>query len=423
MYVEEILKKHADAQPFVDLRFGWRMLEFRQAENHVTAEIENLNCGKREIVRCSYLVGCDGGMGSVRKSLGIDYKGKSGLEVDFMMGQMLSIYFNAPELYSIMKTDAPWQFHTVNPDGRTSIVGLDGNGSFLSWAKIPADSQPDCIDPKSIIYAAVGQEFQIEIISAKPWTAGLSLVAEQYGKGRVLMAGDAVHLFTPTGGFGMNTGVDDTANLAWKLAAVHHGWGGPKLIESYEQERRPIAIRNLAQSYALAETKSSIKVPGEIEDSSAKGDRLREELGRRFMIDLAEEYKCIGIQLGAQYIPSPLIQSDGTKPPDDDPYIFTPSACPGCRSPHAWMEDGSALFDHFGKWFTLLQFDSTTPIKKLEAAAKSLGVPLLVLTAPKNLRDLYITDLALIRPDQYVAWRGNSSPRDPEELLNKATGH
>ena len=220
----------------------------------------------------------------------------------------------------------------------------------------------------------------------------------------------------------MNTGVDDAVNLAWKLAALYHGWGGPKLIESYQTERRPIAIRNLAQSYALADIKSAISVPEGIEDIGRHGDRTRQVLGRRFMTDLAEEYKCIGIQLGAQYTNSPLIYGDGSEPPDDNPYIFIPSASPGCRSPHAWMADGTAIFDHFGKWFTLVQFDKTMPIDELCSVAGSLGVPVKVLSAPESLRVHYEANLALIRPDQYVAWRGNSIPRDPLALLNKVIG-
>ena len=423
MYVEAILKDHAERQPQIDLRFGWRMLEFNEGSEHVTAVIQNIESSEKKIVRCTHMVACDGANGFVRKTLGIRYEGKRGSEVDFMMGQMLTIYFRAPELYTIMKVDAPWQFHTVNPDGRTSIVGLNGNGDFVSWAKIPPGSKPEDLDPKSIIYAAVGQELAVDIISAKPWTAGLSLVAERYGSKNVLMSGDAVHLFTPTGGFGMNTSVDDVANLGWKLSALHHGWGGKRLIESYELERRPIATRNLAQSYALAEIKSKITVPKGIEYSGPEGNQIRKDLGNRFMSELVEEYKCIGIQLGSQYLNSPLIVDDGSDPPNDDPYVFLPSAFPGCRAPHVWMEDGSALFDHFGKWFTLLRFDRKTPVKNFEFAASALGVPLKVLTAPKLIQNLYQAKMVLIRPDQYVAWRGDSSFSNPEKILRMISGH
>jgi len=426
MFVEAILKKHIDASPLVDVRFGWHMRSFDQDEDSVRAEIENLTTGETVTVNTGYLVGCDGGQGTIRKSLGISYEGKSGKEVDFMMGQMLSIYFRAPTLYDIMQTDAPWQFHCVNSDGRTSIVGLDGQGNFLSWAKLPAGADPDAVDPRPVIYAAVGEELPIEIISSKPWTAGLSLVTEQYGENRVWLAGDSCHLFTPTGGFGMNTGVDDTANLAWKLAALHHGWGGPKLLDTYEEERRPIAVRNLAQSYEIAEIKSAISVPDGLEDNSPEGAAKRKAYGERFMSDLAEEYGCIGIQLGAQYVGSSIVVSDGSTAPDDNPYVFTPSATPGCRAPHAWMGDGrdlgTALFDQFGKGFTLLKLEDVDT-GKFEATAAQLGLPLKVLSGSAELIDLYQAPLTLIRPDHYVCWRGKELPISSNSIMDQVTGN
>ena len=424
MFVEAVLKRHSDAHPLIDVRFGWCMLSFEQDKNGVRAEIENLSTGDKIAVEADYLIGCDGGQGNVRKSLGIQYAGKSGREVDFMMGQMLSIYFRAPALYDIMQTDAPWQFHCVNEDGRTSIVALDGEGNFLSWAKLPEGVDPNSIDPRPILRAAVGEDLPIDIISSKPWTAGLSLVADRYGKNRVWLAGDACHLFTPTGGFGMNTGVDDTANLAWKLAALHQGWGGPRLLANYEEERRPIAVRNLAQSYALAEIKSAISVPEGLEEDSPGGAAKRRTYGARFMSDLAEEYGCIGIQLGAQYTGSSTVVNDGSKPPDDDPYVFTPSDTPGCHAPHAWLSDnqrqeGSALFDHFGKGFTLLKFNEIDA-SDAEDVARARGIPLKTLTAPAALRDLYGAPFTLIRPDQYVCWRGETMPDN--EIWETVTG-
>lgn len=424
MFVERVLKQHADGLDPADVRFGWRMNEFSQAADHVTVEIEEVATGRVETVRCFYLVGCDGGQSSVRRALGVSYEGESGEEIDFMVGRMLSTHFHAPALYDLMKTSPPWQFHAMNHDGRASIVALDGKGHFLNWAKLRPDLDPDRIDPRQPIFAAAGREFPIEILSSKPWQAGLSLVAERYQDRRVLMAGDAVHLFTPTGGFGMNTGVDDVVNLAWKLAACHHGWAGPGLIDSYEAERRPAGIRNLAQSYSLAKGKATIGVPPDIEDDTPDAARTRETLGRRMVEVLREEYASIGVQLGARYDNSPLIADDGTAPPADRASVYTPTACPGGRAPHFWLTDGSALFDHFGRGFTLLRLGVDAPeTDALAAAAAARGVPLKVLEITDlSVRDIYETDLALIRPDQYVAWRGNAMPEDPAALIDQVTG-
>ena len=415
MFVERILKEELESKPTVDLRFGWRLNAFEQTDDGVTAEIENLKTGETGTVDAGYLVGADGGRSTVRKALGIEYDGKSGEERDFMMGQMLSVYFEAPDLYDVMQTDAPWQFHSLNPEGRASIVALDGKGQFLTWAKLEPGQDAETLDPRPYICRVIGQEIPIRVLSSKPWQAGLSLVADRYQNGNVILAGDAVHLFTPTGGFGMNTGVGDAENLAWKLAAWHHGWAGDNLVASYETERRPVAIRNLAQSYALAQGKSSLTVPPNIEDETPEGEKIRAEFGKRTEEVLAEEYFCMGIQLGARYDSSPLVSVDGepAPPPESSPFDYIPTAYPGGRAPHAWLADGTALFDHFGKGFTLLRLAGEDDGRAFVDAAAAKGVPVSVYDATAaGLRDLYDADLAIVRPDQYVAWRGDTLPDD-----------
>ena len=424
MFVEKILKDEIDKSKFIDVRFGWSMETFSQSNGNVTLEIRNLKNNKVERLTSDYLVGCDGAQGKIRKTLGIKYIGKSGDEVDFMMGRMLSIYFESPDLYKIMKTDPPWQFHSMNSDGRASIVALDGKGKFLTWAKLGRDEDPNKVDHLSYIYQAVGQEVPVKLISALPWQAGLSLVAEKYQDGRILLAGDAVHLFTPTGGFGMNTGIGDVDNLGWKLAAICKGWGTVSLIETYETERRPVAIRNLAQSYALAEAKSSLQVPNGIEKSGSEGEKIRRELSNSILEKLKEEYFCLGIQLGARYDDSPIIINEDNLLPDSSPYDYTPTSHPGGRAPHAWLEDGSPLFDHFSNGFTLLKLGTVNiNTDSFVNRAANLRIPLVLYeNTSKDLFRLYKYNLVLIRPDQYVAWRGNNIPEDLDSVLNRVSG-
>lgn len=424
MFVERILKEELESKPQADLRFGWKLNSFEATDDGVTAEIENVETGETETVSCGYLVGCDGGRSLVRRTLEIEYDGKSGEEVDFMMGRMLSVYFEAPGLYDVMQTDAPWQFHAMNPDGRASIVALDGKGQFLTWAKVPPGADADTLDPTPFITRVIGEEIPISVLSSKPWQAGLSLVADRYGEGRVLLAGDAVHLFTPTGGFGMNTGVGDAENLGWKLGAWHHGWAGSELVGSYEAERRPVAIRNLAQSYALAQAKSQLTVPDNIEADGPDGDAARAALGAATEKALAEEYFCMGIQLGARYDGSPLISPEPGPLPENSPFEYEVTAYPGGRAPHRWLADGTALFDNFGKGFTLLRLGgSQAGIQPLIDAAAARGVPLSVFeNAEPETRAAYEADLALIRPDQYVAWRGDVLPEDSAALIDRVTG-
>ena len=284
----------------------------------------------------------------------------------------------------------------------------------------------ETLDPRPYIWRVIGEEIPIDVLSSKPWQAGLSLVANAYQRDRVILAGDAVHLFTPTGGFGMNTGVGDAENLGWKLAAWHEGWAGENLVASYEGERRPVAIRNLAQSYALAQAKSSLTVPANIEEETPEGEKVRAEFGKRTEEVLAEEYFCMGIQLGARYDASPLVIIDGedTPPPESDPYVYTATAYPGGRAPHSWLADGSALFDNFGPGFTLLRLGgSDADCQALLDAAAEKGVPFTVFEeVDPAVRDLYQADLAIIRPDQYVAWRGDVLPAETGPLVDLIRG-
>jgi hypothetical protein len=254
----------------------------------------------------------------------------------------------------------------------------------------------------------------------------VALVAERFADRRVLLAGDAVHLFTPTGGFGMNTGIDDTANLAWKLAATLQGWGGPHLLESYEAERLPIAIRNTGAARLLAKSIGDIRVPAELEQDSAAGAAARQDIGA-YLATFGEEFASIGVQLGARYNGSPIIAGDEAPPPDDFAR-YLPSAVPGGRAPHAWPGAGrgigDSLFDQFGAGFTLLRLGTNPPDSAaFEAAARDLNMPFTQLDiADDDIRALYGRDLALVRPDQHIAWRGNAVPSDASGLLRRLTG-
>ena len=153
---------------------------------------------------------------------------------------------------------------------------------------------------------SVGRDIPVEFISHGTWTAGQAFVAERFGAGRAWMAGDAVHLFTPTGGFGMNTGIDDAANLGWKLAAMVQGWGGPQLLPSYEAERQPIAFRNTGASKALARNVGATPVGPEIDEASPAGGAARREAGE-YLGGGGAEFASLGVQLGARYDASPIV--------------------------------------------------------------------------------------------------------------------
>ena len=239
------------------------------------------------------------------------------------------------------------------------------------------------------------------------------------------MAGDAVHLFTPTGGLGYNTGVEDAVNLGWKLAAVVKGWGGASLLASYETERRPVALRNTGFARRFADSVGLFTPDARIEEESAHGATLRAAAGAYLEAHSRAEFNIPGITFGARYDGSPVIVGDGSAAPPDEANRYLPSAAPGGRAPHAWLADGASLYDSFGFDFTLLCLtDASTCVAGFEAAAKRRGLPLKVLRpASAALRDLYQADYALIRPDQVVAWRGAGSAIDCGAVLDRVSGH
>jgi hypothetical protein len=340
---------------------------------------------------------------------------------------MYSIYFRSSEVYKFVPHAQAWQYWVVNPDRRGLMLALDGGSSFVHQAQLRVGEDPATISDASareILYRAMGREFDVEIVARAPWTAGLTLVAERFGANRVLLAGDAVHLFTPTGGLGYNTAVEDAVNLGWKLAAVVYGWGGKRLLASYELERQPIAERNTSFARMFAQSLGGFEVPNEIEDDSGPGEAARRRIGEHLGGHARAEFNIPGITLGARYDTSPVIVSDGSIPPGDGANVYHPTACPGGRAPHAWLSDGRSLYDAFGFDFTLLKLGADADsVARLCEAARSRAVPLAVVDVRhEGLRDLYEADLALVRPDQVVCWRGNRLPSDPEELLDRVVG-
>ena len=452
MYVEKALLEHATTRPNITLRFGWQVGRFTEDAGGVSLEAHRVRpradgdpakasgeyndrdlvqTGESESWRAQYLVGCDGGPSHVRRTLGIRYLGHDGLQQAFVGGRMVSTYLRAPTLHSGPLAKRPgWQYWVVNPKVRTAYVALNGKDEFIFWTKLANETdRPDDAVIAAAITETVGEDVPFTMLAHRTWTAGVALWAERLWSGnRVFLAGDAIHLFTPTGGFGMNTGIDGVANLSWKLAACLQGWGGPSLLGSYEAERKPIAERNTQASRALAKNVGAVTAPEGMEDDTPEGAAARRESGL-YLATFGEEFASIGVQLGVRYDGSPIIVPDGT-PPADSFTDYVPSSVPGGRAPHFWFDPPGlparrSLYDRFGIGFTLLRIGAQAPeAGPLVAAATARGVPLEVVDVPDPLaRELYGCDLALVRPDQHVAWRGARLPQDCAALLARVTGH
>jgi hypothetical protein len=305
------------------------------------------------------------------------------------------------------------------------MPAVDGREEFAFHTQLKPHEAEDRVteaQAAAMVRQAIGAPLEVEVLARDSWTAGHSLVAERFGRGRVFIGGDAAHLFTPTGGLGYNTAIEDAVNLGWKLAAVLKGQAAPHLLDSYETERRPLALRNTAYAKAFADSLGSYEPVAGIEDDTPAGAAARRRAGEYFAAHGRAEFDIPGITFGGRYDGSPAIVPDGTQPPPDRANVYVPSACPGGRPPHFWLPDGRSLYDALGFEWTLLRLAGDAGARLAEAAHRR-GLPLAVFECRiAEARDLYGADLALIRPDQVVAWRGNDDP-DCEAVLSRLTGH
>ncbi len=416
MFVERVLHKHAAALPSVTLQHLTRVVDSVDHGDHVEVIAEPVAGGARTVYRARYLVGAEGARSRLRQALGIKLEGP-GIERNFMGGRMHALFFRSREFYDLIPHPKAWMYWAFNPQRRSFLAAVDGDMEFNFHCQLwPGDPEdPTEAQVRQMLFQATGREFELEVIGRASWMAGLALLAERFGQGRQFLAGDAVHLFTPTGGLGYNTAIEDAVNLGWKLAALVNGWGGPGLAASYEIERRPASARNLSFSRAFADSVGLFAPDPQIEDDTAEGAAARAHAGAYLNRHSRAEFNIPGITFGMRYDGSPLLSPDGTLPPPDEANRYEPTACPGGRAPHLWLEDGVSLYDRFGFDFTLLRLGGA------EGVPVASDVPMTVLDVPGvEARELYGADYALIRPDQIVAWRGDAPPS--AEVIARATG-
>jgi 2-polyprenyl-6-methoxyphenol hydroxylase-like FAD-dependent oxidoreductase len=405
----------------VNIRYRCRFEGFRQTTNEILARVTDLDGNQASEIRASYLVACDGAASPIRSAAGIAQSG------DPLLGYSVNIFFRCPDLLRVTKMGEAERYLFVGPEGTWgNITVVDGRNNWRltvlgSKEKIDLDK----FDPRAMVCRALGREdVHFDLIAVKPWRRS-EMIADTYRAGRVFLAGDAAHTMSPTGGFGMNTGIIDAVNLGWKLDAVLQGWAGDALLDSYEIEQKPVARRN-----ALASTQNyhlwiGLKeMCGRVLEDSSHGARLRSEVGRRLKEALRQEWECLGVQLGFRYENSPICVADDTPSPPDDITNYIPTARPGSRAPHAWLPDGRSVIDLFQGRFVLLRLGAEPPpAETIVAAARARKVPLDVVDiSSEEVASLYGASLVLVRPDGHSAWRANQAPADPARLIDIVRG-
>ncbi|MCZ8252473.1 MAG: FAD-dependent oxidoreductase [Hylemonella sp.] len=425
-FVEAILVEQARRLPSVTLMHGWTLDSFEDGGDGVQARIRSLDSGALRNVHAAYLVGADGARSLVRQRLGIAWGGATGFKRDFMGGKMFAVYLRAPGFYEAFPHARAWMYVSVNAQRRAFMASVDGRTEFAFHAAVHEGEDADAWtaeDARRIFAEAQGREIPIEVLSVLTWTAGHALVAERFQHGRVFIGGDAAHLFTPTGGLGYNTAVEDAVNLGWKLAHVLQGRAPAQLLASYETERRPLAQRNTGYARQFADSVGLFAATPELEAETPAGAAARTAASDYLNRHVRLEFNIPGVTFGGRYDGSPLIVPDGSTPPPDAANSYTPTACPGGRPPHAWLADGRSLYDSLHFEWTLLALGPQAPdTKPFAQAAQALGLDLRVVRheAPE-LHALYEAPLALIRPDQIVAWRGHGA-EEAAYVLKRASG-
>jgi 2-polyprenyl-6-methoxyphenol hydroxylase-like FAD-dependent oxidoreductase len=400
IYFDPILLARVRTFSHVTVRYNAALEGFSQDGDGVTTRITDLATGSIDTIRTGYLIGCDGPAGMVRDALGI---GLDGLGV---VAMSVNIYFRSVALASVH--DKGWArfYRIIDESGCWSeLIPIDGREL---WRLTVFDDPASSVDPEELLRRMAGGDFPHETLNVSRWERR-DFVAQSYGSGRVLIAGDAAHECSPTGGIGMHTGLEEVVNLGWKLAAMIEGWGGPALIPSYQSERRPVARRNVefaTRSFRAIARLPGWPVPGGWHPNTS-------------WLSVPEHLKFQYI-----YEDSPICVPDGTPAPDPEPPRFVPTTRPGARAPHAWLEDGRSMLDLFGTGFTLLQLGKPTPdAARLADAARARGVPLReVAISDSTIAGLYEQRLVLVRPDGHVAWRGDACPADPFAIIDRARG-
>lgn len=400
-----------------EVLYSTRFERLEQDDNGVTAHVRDLKTDEPYVIRAAYVVACDGAASVVRRALQIPFDGK-------MLGYSVSTMLRIKNLE---------RYHPWGKANRFMFIGKDGTWANITsvdfrdlwrFTKVGLRDKPDVseLDAQAEIRAAIGEETPFEIVRTMPWRRS-ECTAKAFQVGRVLLAGDAAHTTSPTGGHGLNTGMGDAAGMGWMLDALLSGWGGPGLLDAYEAERRPVAMRNSSNSTTNYLNWSVGADYSKILDHGPEGVEARQRIGEHLLTVLHMEWNSVGIAMGYRYEKSPIIVSDGTESPKDSPSEYVQTARPGHRAPHAWLDDGRSTLDLFGHGFVLLRFDSTVNVDPLEAAAARTGVPLTVVTIQdQSIAALYERHLCLVRPDGHSAWRGDALPENVDQLIDTVRG-
>jgi 2-polyprenyl-6-methoxyphenol hydroxylase-like FAD-dependent oxidoreductase len=409
---EKVLRARMAQLPNVTNLMGWKAETFSQDAAGVRVAITDSAGRQQAVLEGDFLVGCDGSHSLVRTQAGIV---KTGVDYD---QKMLLAVIRSRELHAAL-TRFPERatFHIMRPrlNGYWQFFGrVDVGESFFFHAPVPADTDAEDFDSLGFIQNAAGFAFAAQLDYVGFWDLRVT-VADTYQAGRAFIAGDAAHSHPPYGGYGLNSGLEDAKNLGWKLAATLDGWGGPALLASYSEERRPI----------FKETGEDFISKG-INDDAVWLERYnpgrdKAEFEEAWAARIARPSSVMSYE--PNYEGSPVIDGPpGGKSSAHGTHSFT--ARTGHHLAPQPLSSGRNVYEELGAGFTLLAFGVEDGVPAaFERAATTAKVPLHIVRDTFNDgREAYEQQLVLVRPDQYVAWCGNQPPADITALLARVTG-
>ena len=419
-FLNPLLDELARAYSQIEIINEAKFIGYRESQDGVYTTIRHKGGKRDEILFSRYVVGCDGARSSVRRAIDAQLEGVP------VVGQNAQMLIRAPDLINLLPNGPAWNFNVTNPRRIGSAMAVDGRELWLVRGLLGPNETPEGLDRDTFIrnVLGVGEDFKYTIESIDDYTRR-RLVADRFRKSRVFIASDAAHIWPPTAGYAMNTGVADGMNLSWMLSAVIAGWAPPALLDAYEAERHPLTtqVSHFVVDFWSEGVRNQMALPPELEADGPAGEAARAALGEALATRNTAQYACKGLNFGYFYDQSPIIAYDGGTAPPFSMDQYTPSTVPGCRAPHLWLDDGRSLYDALGAGYSLLRSDPSVEAGPLVQAAsdKQLPLTLVEVTGPDRAQ-LYPEALVLVRPDGHIAWRGGACPVEPDHLIDVVTG-
>ena len=422
---DPIIKQWATEFPSVTLHHNTELVGFEDKGTHVAATVRDTRTGETREITADYMVGTDGGASFVRETLGIGMSGHPALTYT------TNVIFRCPDLAVAARQGARLPLHLHRAGRHLAHDRGDQRRRPLPHVDRRLAGEGERIredDIRAALTRAMGKDFDYEILSVLRWVRR-ELVAESYGRGRVYMAGDAVHLTSPTGALGMNTGMQDAVDLGWKLDAVLKGWGGANLLATYEIERKPVAMRNIKASTDNLERmlapRTTHKPTPEMFQPGPAGDAARKQYGAWYTELMRHEWFMNGYHLGYRYDDSPIVVAGrhagaAARRPDLHPDRAARRARAACVDRRGAL-DARSLRQGFRAAAARRRCAGGRRHRprlrrSRRAAARRSASP------SPEVRKLYERALVLVRPDGHVAWRADEEPADAAALVDCVRG-